>query len=133
VPKELSIGAALAVMPYIPDIPAKIALTTIGVALSSVIYVIANAVVSEIVPVAQRGALLAIGTAVSTSAGILAPYVMDSVVDAVATPLRRCDRQTRCWRRQLGLPERPDSGETVASLRWLTATGLASVRFRYLS
>jgi ACS family D-galactonate transporter-like MFS transporter len=49
--------------------------------------VIANAVVSEIVPVAQRGALLAIGTAVSTSAGILAPYVMGSVVEAAATPL----------------------------------------------
>jgi len=80
-------GAALAMMPFVPSIPAKIALTTIGVALPSVIYVIANAVVGEIVPVAQRGALLAIGTAVSTSAGILAPYVMGSVVEAAATPL----------------------------------------------
>src|SRR5215469_11321905 len=80
-------GAALAVMPYVPGIPAKVALTTIGVALPSVIYVVAHAVVSEIVPVAQRGALLAIGTAVSTSAGILAPYVMGSVVEAAATPL----------------------------------------------
>ena len=66
-------GAALVMMPFVPSIPAKIALTTIGVALPSVIYVIANAVIGEIVPVAQRGALLAIGTAVSTSAGILAP------------------------------------------------------------
>jgi MFS transporter, ACS family, D-galactonate transporter len=80
-------GAALTIMPYVPGIPAKIALTTIGVALPSVIYVIANAVVSEIVPVAQRGALLAIGTAVSTSAGLLAPYVMGSVVETAATPL----------------------------------------------
>ena len=74
-------------MPYVPGIPAKIALTTIGVALPSVIYVIGNAVVSEITPVAQRGALLAIGTAVSTSAGLLAPYVMGSVVETAATPL----------------------------------------------
>ena len=74
-------------MPYVPGIPAKIALTTIGVALPSVIYVIGNAVVSEIVPVAQRGALLAIGTAVSASAGLLAPYVMGSVVETAATPL----------------------------------------------
>jgi len=74
-------------MPFVPSIPAKIALTTIGVALPTVISVIANAVVSEIVPVAQRGALLAIGTAVSSSAGILAPYVMGSVVEAAATPL----------------------------------------------
>jgi MFS transporter, ACS family, D-galactonate transporter len=80
-------GAALVIMPYVPGIPAKIALTTIGVALPSVIYVIANAVVSEIVPVAQRGALLAIGTAVSTSAGLLAPYIMGSVLETAATPL----------------------------------------------
>jgi len=74
-------------MPYVPDTSAKIALTTIGVALPSVIYVIGNAVVSEIAPVAQRGAVLAIGTAVSTSAGLLAPYVMGSVVETAATPL----------------------------------------------
>lgn len=80
-------GAAFAVMPYVPGVAAKIALTTIGVALPSVIYVIANAIVGEIVPVAQRGALLAIGTAVSTSAGLLAPFVMGSVIETAATPL----------------------------------------------
>jgi MFS transporter, ACS family, D-galactonate transporter len=80
-------GAALAMMPYVPGISAKIALTTIGVALPSIIYVIGNAVVSEVVPVAQRGGLLAIGTAVSTSAGLLAPYVMGTVVETAATPL----------------------------------------------
>jgi ACS family D-galactonate transporter-like MFS transporter len=80
-------GAALAIMPYVAGIPAKIALTTLGVALPSAIYVIGNAVVSEITPVAQRGAVLAIGTAISTSAGLLAPYVMGSVVEAAATPL----------------------------------------------
>jgi ACS family D-galactonate transporter-like MFS transporter len=80
-------GAALAIMPYVPGISAKIALTTIGVALPSVIYVISNAVVSEITPVAQRGALLAIGTAVGTSAGLLAPYIMGSVVETAASPL----------------------------------------------
>jgi MFS transporter, ACS family, D-galactonate transporter len=80
-------GAALVLMPYLPGAAAKIALTTIGVALPSVIYVIGNAVVSEIAPVAQRGALLAIGTAVSTSAGLLAPYVMGSVIETAATPL----------------------------------------------
>jgi hypothetical protein len=35
-------------MPYVPGIPIKIALTTIGLALPSVIYVISDAVVSEI-------------------------------------------------------------------------------------
>jgi ACS family D-galactonate transporter-like MFS transporter len=80
-------GAAMAIMPYVPAVPAKIALTTLGVALPSVIYVIGAAVISEVSPVAQRGALLAIGTAVSTSAGLLAPYVMGSVVETAATPL----------------------------------------------
>ena len=80
-------GAALAIMPYVPAIPAKIALTTLGVAFPSVIYVIGAAVISEVTPVAQRGALLAIGTAISTSAGLLAPYVMGSVVETATTPL----------------------------------------------
>jgi len=80
-------GAAMAILPEVAGIPAKIALTTIGVALPSVIYVIGSAVVSEIAPVAQRGAMLAIGTAVSTSAGLLAPYVMGSMVETAATPL----------------------------------------------
>jgi MFS transporter, ACS family, D-galactonate transporter len=80
-------GAALAIMPYVPNIALKIGLTTIGVALPSVIYVISNTVISEVTPVAQRGALLAIGTAISTSAGLLAPYVTGSVIEKAATPL----------------------------------------------
>src|SRR5215469_262550 len=78
-------------MPYVPSVSLKIGMTTIGLALPSVIYVISNAVVGEITPVAQRGALLAIGTAVSTSAGLLAPYVMGSVVEAATTPLAGFD------------------------------------------
>ena len=80
-------GAAMAIMPYMTGAAIKIALTTLGVALPSAIYVIGSAVVGEIAPVAQRGAVLAIGTAVSTSAGLLAPYVMGSVVETAATPL----------------------------------------------
>jgi ACS family D-galactonate transporter-like MFS transporter len=80
-------GLALAVMPYVPGIPAKIALATIGIAVPSVINVISHTVVSELTPVAQRGALLAFGTAIATSAGLLAPYVMGSVVETAATPL----------------------------------------------
>ena len=43
-------GAALAMLPYVPGTPVKIALTTLGVALPSVIYVISNAVAGEITP-----------------------------------------------------------------------------------
>ena len=56
-------------------------------ALPSAIYVISNAVVGEITPAAQRGALLAIGAAVASSAGLLAPYVMGSIIESAATPL----------------------------------------------
>jgi MFS transporter, ACS family, D-galactonate transporter len=80
-------GAAMAIMPVVAGVAAKIALTTVGVALPSVIYVIGNAVVAEVAPVAQRGAVLAIGTAIGTSAGLLAPYIMGSVVEAAVTPL----------------------------------------------
>jgi ACS family D-galactonate transporter-like MFS transporter len=51
-------GAALAIMAYVPGISAKIALTTIGVTLPPVIYVISNAVVSEITPVGSPSAPL---------------------------------------------------------------------------
>jgi MFS transporter, ACS family, D-galactonate transporter len=80
-------GVALAIMPYLPGIPVKIAMSTIGLALPCVIYVISNAVIGEITPPAQRGALLAMGTAVGTSAGLLAPYVMGSAIENAATPL----------------------------------------------
>jgi MFS family permease len=62
-------------------------LTTLGVALPSAIYVIGNAVVGEVTPAAQRGAMLAIGTAVASLAGLLAPYVMGSVIETAPTPL----------------------------------------------
>jgi MFS transporter, ACS family, D-galactonate transporter len=80
-------GAALVMLPYLPGIPIKIALTTLGVALPSVIYVISNAVVAEITPAAQRGALLAIGAAVASSAGLMAPYIMGRAIESATTPL----------------------------------------------
>jgi hypothetical protein len=42
--------------------------------------------VSEFVPVRQRGAILAIGNAFGTAAGLLAPYVMGDIVEKAATP-----------------------------------------------
>src|SRR5262249_17516017 len=80
-------GAALAILPYVPGTPVKIALTTLGVALPSVIFVISNAVIGEIPPPPERGALLAIGTAVASSGGLLAPYIMGSVIESATTPL----------------------------------------------
>jgi MFS family permease len=66
-------GVALLVMPAIPTDALKIAMTIIATALPSIIYVMVPAVISEITPAVQRGAVLAIGNAVGTSAGLLAP------------------------------------------------------------
>jgi hypothetical protein len=40
-------GTVLTMLPYLPGTPVKIALTTLGVTLSSVIFVISNAVVGK--------------------------------------------------------------------------------------
>ena len=61
----------------------------LGFSLAAVIVVVSQAVVSEFVPVAQRGAVLAMGTAIITSAGVLAPYVMGDIVEKAATPATR--------------------------------------------
>jgi len=58
----------------------------VGTSLPAVIYVFSHAIVGEITPVHQRGAMLAIGNAVGTSAGILAPYIMGNVIERAATP-----------------------------------------------
>lgn len=84
-------GIALLVMPAMPSVALKIAMTTLGIAVPSVIYVVSPAVVGEITPVAQRGALLAIGTAISTTAGLLSPFIMGSVIEGAATPLAGFD------------------------------------------
>lgn len=80
-------GVALLIMPAMPTVGLKIAMTTLGIALPTVIYVVSPAVVGEITPVAQRGALLAIGTAIGTAAGLLSPAIMGSVIEGAATPL----------------------------------------------
>jgi MFS family permease len=87
-------GACLAIgglcymaVPYLPTREVVIAVFTLGISLAAVIVVISQAVVSEFVPVAQRGAVLAIGTAFMTSGGVLAPYVMGDIVEKAATPV----------------------------------------------
>jgi len=67
-------------MGYMPGNGLKIAMMIAGIAVPSVIYTLGHAIVSEITPVSQRGAMLAIHNAVITSAGLLGPYVMGSVV-----------------------------------------------------
>jgi MFS family permease len=63
----------------------KIALIIAGTTLPSVVYVLSPVILSEITPVSQRGAILAINSAVGTSAGIIAPYLMGSVIEGATS------------------------------------------------
>ena len=85
-------GVALASMTLIDTIWLKVAIGALGMSLPSIIYVISHAVVSEIVPVSQRGAMLAIGNAIGTTAGLLAPYIMGSTVEHAASALEGFNR-----------------------------------------
>ncbi len=78
-------GIALILMPQMPSANLQIAMMVIGIALPAVVYVMGHAMMSELAPVSQRGAMLAINNAIATSAGLVAPYVMGSVVqDSIA-------------------------------------------------
>ncbi len=73
-------GLCLSLMPWLPGSGLKIAMVVAGMSIPAVIYVMGHAILSEITPVEQRGALLGINNAVATSAGLIAPVVMGSVV-----------------------------------------------------
>jgi ACS family D-galactonate transporter-like MFS transporter len=79
-------GIALIVMPYVETPALNLALLVLGISVPSVIYVLSPAIVSEFTPVSQRGAMLTIITAVATSAGLLAPYVMGRIIESGTTP-----------------------------------------------
>ncbi len=78
-------GLSLILMPHAGPNWLKIAMVAAGISVPSVIYVVGQAVISEITPVSQRGAMLAINVATYTTAGILAPYIMGSTVQNAAT------------------------------------------------
>jgi len=123
-------GAALAMLPYVPGTPVKIALTTLGVALPSAIYVISNAVVGEITPAAQRGALLAIGTAVASSGGLLAPYIMGSVIESATTPLDGFQHRLPYMRGHYAGGRRHRHGARKSRARGKTAVAAAAAAYR---
>jgi MFS family permease len=79
-------GFLLLFLPFMTGTWSRYIATMVGGSLPAVIYVFSHAVVSEITPLQKRGALLAIGNAVGTSAGIIAPFIMGSVIENAPTP-----------------------------------------------
>jgi MFS transporter, ACS family, D-galactonate transporter len=77
-------GLCLILIPYMPSNGLKIAMIIAGISVPSVFYVVGPAIVSEMTPVQQRGAMLAINNAVASSAGLFGPYIMGGAVQAAA-------------------------------------------------
>ena len=80
-------GIVLATLPYVAPGGLMIALLVIGSGLCGSIYVVCAPMIGEFTPVSQRGAVISIYGALYTLAGILAPWVMGSVIQRSANML----------------------------------------------
>jgi MFS transporter, ACS family, D-galactonate transporter len=80
-------GLILATLSYAPTGGLTIALLVFGSGLCGAIYVVCPPMIGEFTPVSQRGAVIAIYSAIYTLAGIIAPVVMGSVIKHAATPM----------------------------------------------
>ena len=80
-------GAIMAMLAHVEGDGMRVALLVVGGGLTGSIYVVCGPMLSEFTPVSQRGAILAIYGAIYTLAGILAPYVMGSVIQHSASML----------------------------------------------
>ena len=77
-------------LPFVGSMPSpelKVALLVVGAAIGSTIYVVMPMIVSELTPQPQRAGMLAITTSVVTLAGVIAPFVMGSMIQKAATPM----------------------------------------------
>jgi MFS family permease len=54
--------------------------------LGAVVFPLGSALIGEITPPAQRGAMLGITNSIHTLAGLLAPMMMGRIIDACASP-----------------------------------------------
>ncbi|MCX7365844.1 MAG: MFS transporter [Alphaproteobacteria bacterium] len=76
------------ILPFVGSMPSpelKILVLVVGAAVGSTIYVVTPMIVSELTPQSQRAGMLAITTSLITSAGIIAPYAMGSVIESGVT------------------------------------------------
>ena len=64
---------------------AQLALLVLGYSVGGAIFTLGPAMLGEITPVAQRGAVLGIATAVQTVAGMIAPSVAGHIIGGAAT------------------------------------------------
>ena len=80
-------GSILAVLPHVNGAGLQIAFLVVGSGLCGSIYVVCPPMLGEFTPVRQRGAVIAIYGAIYTLAGMIAPFVMGTVIQNAAVPL----------------------------------------------
>ena len=80
-------GLILLAMPHVNGAGLQVVLLVLGPGLCGAIFVVCPPMLGEFTPVQQRGAVIGIYSAIYTFAGILAPWLMGTVIKHAATPL----------------------------------------------
>jgi MFS transporter, ACS family, D-galactonate transporter len=79
-------GAATIAMTFLPPGAMQLLLLALGFGLPTLVWTLSPAIVGEVTPVAQRGAMLGLfSTIANTAAGSLAPYFMGLLVEGGTT------------------------------------------------
>ena len=80
-------GLSMACFPFVAMGPLKIFLVGLACSIGSVIFTLGPALMGEISPASQRGAMLGVSNSIHTLAGVCAPLVMGRIVDINANPI----------------------------------------------
>jgi MFS transporter, ACS family, D-galactonate transporter len=80
-------GLSMACFPFVGMGPLKILLVGLACSIGSVIFTLGPALMGEISPASQRGAMLGVSNSIHTLAGVCAPLVMGRIVDIDANPI----------------------------------------------
>jgi len=80
-------GLILLAMSHVNGAGLQVVLLVLGPGLCGAIFVVCPPMLGEFTPVQQRGAVIGIYSAIYTFAGIMAPWVMGTVIKHAATPL----------------------------------------------
>jgi MFS family permease len=80
-------GGSMACFPFVGMGAIKIFLVGLACSIGSVIFTLGPALIGEISPASQRGAMLGVSNSIHTLAGLCAPFVMGRIVDINADPI----------------------------------------------
>lgn len=79
-------GVAMLLLPMVSGNGVRITAVTLAFSIGGVVFTLGAAMIGEITPARQRGAMLGVTNSIHTFAGLLAPVVMGRLVDIGANP-----------------------------------------------